>query len=154
MKQIKLRMPYTYDFPRPAVTVDAIVFSKSNGQLYVVLIKRANPPFQGDWAFPGGFVDMEESLLQAATRELSEETGLKDIALVQFYTYGDVHRDPRHRTITVVYYGFASDNLPPLAAGDDAGLAAWFPLDDLPHLAFDHDEILHQTMMKLFPYPS
>lgn len=144
-------MPYTYNFPRPAVTVDAIVFSKSEDQLFVALIRRANPPFRGDWAFPGGFVDMDESLLQAATRELAEETGLKDIQLEQFYTFGDVHRDPRHRTITVVYFGFAPDNLPQLNAGDDAGQAAWFPLDDLPHLAFDHDEILHKAMVKLFP---
>jgi 8-oxo-dGTP diphosphatase len=147
-------MPYSYNFPRPAVTVDAIVFSKSKGQLYVALIKRANPPFLGDWAFPGGFVDMDESLIQAANRELEEETGLEDISLEQFYTFGDVHRDPRHRTITVVYYGFTSDNLPPLVAGDDVGQAEWFPLDDLPYLAFDHDEILHQVRLKLFPYAS
>jgi 8-oxo-dGTP diphosphatase len=144
-------MPYTYDFPRPTVTVDAIIFSKSEDQLFVALIRRANPPFQGDWAFPGGFVDMDESLLQAATRELAEETGLKDIQLEQFYTFGDVHRDPRHRTITIVYYGFAPDILPQLTAGDDAGQAAWFPLDDLPHLAFDHGEILHKAIVKLYP---
>jgi len=144
-------MPYSYNFPRPAVTVDAIVFSKSKGQLYVALIKRTNPPFLGDWAFPGGFVDMDESLIQAANRELEEETGLKDISLEQFYTFGDVHRDPRHRTITVVYYGVAPDNLPHLFAGDDAGQAAWFSLNELPHLAFDHHEILQKAIAKLFP---
>jgi len=144
-------MTFTYNYPRPAVTVDTIVFSKSENRVYIALIKRANPPFRGDWAFPGGFVDMDESLHEAACRELAEETGLKNIQLEQFYTFGDVHRDPRHRTITVVYYGFSSGNLAPLAAGDDAGEAAWFPTDDLPHLAFDHKEILHKAIVNLFP---
>ena len=96
-------------------------------------------------------MDMDESLEQAVIRELQEETGLADIQLEQFYTFGDVHRDPRHRTITIVYVGFAPDELPLLKAGDDAGEATWFSINDLPNLAFDHDEILRKASLKLFP---
>jgi 8-oxo-dGTP diphosphatase len=144
-------MIYSYKYPRPAVTVDAIVFSKREGRLFVALIKRGNPPFRGDWAIPGGFVDMDESLPEAAARELEEETGLVGIRLEQFFTFGDVHRDPRHRTITIVYTGYTPDELPPLKAGDDAGDAAWFPMDDLPNLAFDHKEILDKIAEKTLP---
>jgi len=142
-------MPYTYKYPRPAVTVDALVFCRSGEVLYVALIRRAQPPFEGDWAFPGGFVDMEESLEQSVSRELMEETGLEGIPLEQFYTAGDVHRDPRHRTITIVYIGFTPDELPDMVAGDDAGEASWFPVDRLPALAFDHAEILNKALDKL-----
>ena len=142
-------MSYTYNYPRPAVTVDALVFSRSDDRLYIALIRRAHSPFAGDWAFPGGFVDMDESLDQAASRELQEETGLEDIVLEQFYTFGDVHRDPRHRTITVAYIGLTTEKLPALVAGDDAGEAAWFPVDSLPVLAFDHAEILSKALDKL-----
>jgi 8-oxo-dGTP diphosphatase len=142
-------MSFTYDYPRPAVTVDTIVFCREETCLFVALIQRAEPPFKGAWAFPGGFVDMDESLQEAAERELEEETGLSGIRLGQFYTYGDVHRDPRHRTITVVYIGFATETLPPLRAGDDAGEAAWFAVGDLPDLAFDHSEILRQAIDKI-----
>jgi 8-oxo-dGTP diphosphatase len=142
-------MSYTYKYPRPAVTVDALVFSRSGERYYIALIRRAHPPFEGKWAFPGGFVDMDESLEQAVNRELKEETGLEDLPLEQFYTAGDVHRDPRHRTITVTYIGFTPDKLPALVAGDDAGNAAWFPVDGLPALAFDHAEILRRALDKL-----
>ena len=142
-------MPYTYNYPRPAVTVDALVFSRSGEGFYIALIRRAHPPFQGDWAFPGGFLDMDESLDQAVSRELLEETGLEDIILEQFYTAGDVHRDPRGRTITVTFIGFTPEEIPALNAGDDAGEAAWFPVDALPALAFDHAEILQKALDKL-----
>lgn len=142
-------MSYTYKYPRPAVTVDALVFCRSRERLHIALIRRSHPPFEGDWAFPGGFVDMDESLEEAASRELLEETGLKDISLEQFYTAGDVHRDPRHRTITVAYIGFTLAELPPLVAGDDAGEAEWFPVDGLPTLAFDHADILRRALDKL-----
>jgi 8-oxo-dGTP diphosphatase len=142
-------MKYSYSHPRPAVTVDALVFSRRGEQVYIALIRRAHPPFKDQWAFPGGFVDIDESLEQAVSRELKEETSLKNIQLEQFYTFGDVHRDPRHRTITVSYIGFTSSEIPALQAGDDAGEAAWFPVDELPTLAFDHDEILRKAMEKL-----
>jgi 8-oxo-dGTP diphosphatase len=142
-------MPYTYKYPRPAVTVDALVFSRKGEGLYIALIRRAHTPFEGNWAFPGGFVDMDESLEEAVSRELKEETGLEDIPLEQFYAFGDVHRDPRHRTITVTYIGSSPEELPALVAGDDAKEAAWFPLDELPALAFDHAEILRKALEKL-----
>lgn len=142
-------MHYTYKYPRPAVTVDALIFSRRGERFYIALIRRAHPPFEGSWAFPGGFVNNDESLEQAVSRELNEETGLEDIPLEQFYTFGDVHRDPRHRTITVTYIGFTLDEIPVLVAGDDAGEAAWFPVDALPTLAFDHAEILRKALDKL-----
>jgi 8-oxo-dGTP diphosphatase len=140
---------YTYKYPRPAVTVDAIIFCRKETNLFVTLIQRANPPFEGKWAFPGGFVDMDESLEAAVERELQEETGLTGIHLEQFYTFGDVHRDPRHRTITVVYIGFADEVLPLLKAGDDAREASWFDVSKLPDLAFDHGDILRQAIVKI-----
>ncbi|MDP4291731.1 MAG: NUDIX hydrolase, partial [Bacteroidota bacterium] len=98
-------MAYTYEYPRPAVTADIVLFSRFENRDYVLLILRNNPPFQGCWALPGGFIDMDETLEESALRELAEETGLTGIRLKQFRTYGDPGRDPRHRTITVVYMG-------------------------------------------------
>lgn len=137
-------MPFTYPYPRPTVTVDCIVFQKLQDQYFVLLIRRGNEPFMGFWAIPGGFVEMDESLESAAIRELEEETGLKEIALEQFYTFGDPLRDPRHRTISVAYVGFAEDNQIP-EAGDDAAEVGWFSMDDLPQLAFDHQKILQMA---------
>lgn len=130
-----------YDYPRPMVTVDAVIFSGQNRDRRVALIRRKNNPFAGSWALPGGFLDMEETLDTAAARELKEETGLAGIPLKQFYTFGDPGRDPRGRSISVAFYGFIP--LPtPLRAADDAAEAAWFPVSDLPSVAFDHDKII------------
>lgn len=130
-----------YDYPRPMVTVDAVVFSGQDRDRQVALIRRKNNPFAGSWALPGGFLDMEETLDAAAARELEEETGLAGILLTQFYTFGDPGRDPRGRSISVAFYGFIP--LPtPLRAADDAAEAAWFPVSDLPPVAFDHDKII------------
>lgn len=132
---------YTYAYPRPMVTVDAVVFAGDTAAPQVALIRRKNEPFAGCWALPGGFVDMEEPLETAAARELAEETGLRDVPLKQFFTFGDVGRDPRGRNIAVAYLG----RLPapvPMRAGDDAGEAAWFSVQALPRLAFDHDRII------------
>lgn len=141
-------MPYTYSYPRPTVTVDCIIFQERLDQLFVALIKRNNEPFKGFWAIPGGFVDMDESLEQAAERELAEETGLRNIALEQFHAFGDPQRDPRHRTISVAFIGF-DQNLQPVLAGDDAAEAAWFNVKELPKLAFDHALILTMALEKL-----
>ncbi|NLV45500.1 MAG: NUDIX hydrolase [Candidatus Hydrogenedentes bacterium] len=123
------------------VTVDAVVFSGRDRNRQVALIRRKNNPFAGSWALPGGFLDMEETLDAAAARELEEETGLAGIPLKQFYTFGDPGRDPRGRSISVAFYGFIP--LPaPLGAADDAAEAAWFPVSDLPPVAFDHDKII------------
>lgn len=129
---------YSYHYPRPSVTVDVILVSKNNS---VLLIQRGGEPFKGQWAIPGGFIDMDESLEDACRRELEEETGLNAGKLKQFKTYGDVGRDPRGRTISVVYYSFQDEESIP-KAGDDASHAQWFPLTNLPDLAFDHELIL------------
>ena len=128
------------NYPRPAVTVDAILISSKRS---VLLIERGRDPFKGTWALPGGFVDMDESLEAACKRELEEETGILIREVKQFKTYGDVNRDPRHRTISVVFYAQTETELLP-EAGDDAANARWFPLSDLPVLAFDHARILEE----------
>ncbi len=131
-------MGFSYKYPRPAVTVDIIIVSAEN---QILLIQRLLPPFKDCWALPGGFIDMEESLIEAAERELFEETGLKNIRLEQFRSYGDVNRDPRGRTISVVFFG-AYDNRMTIKAGDDAKKVKWFDLRKLPELAFDHVKII------------
>ncbi len=135
-------MPYTYDYPRPAVTVDVAVFAKMDNETYILLINRKREPFSGYWALPGGFLNMNETLLQSARRELHEETGLQVESLQQFRTYDAVDRDPRHRTLTTVFVGFVENSLPKVAANDDAREAHWFNLKKLPPLAFDHDQII------------
>ena len=131
---------FSYNYPRPAVTVDAILVSPQNS---VLLIERGREPFKGKWALPGGFIDMDEELEIACQRELEEETGLKVGALRQFKAFGSVGRDPRHRTISVLFYAFTDTELV-ACAGDDAANAQWFPLDQLPELAFDHQQILQE----------
>ncbi|MFA7693443.1 MAG: NUDIX hydrolase [Candidatus Hydrogenedentes bacterium] len=132
---------FCYRYPRPMVTVDAVVFSELKQEQQIALIRRKNDPFAGSWALPGGFLDMDESLDAAVARELKEETGLVDIPLRQFHSFGDLGRDPRGRSISVAYLGFLAAPAP-LCAADDACDAAWFPVDKLPGLAFDHDKII------------
>ena len=135
-------MPFTYEYTSPAVTVDITIFTVRNDELNVLLIKRAETPFQGEWALPGGFVTENEGLEAAAERELVEETGVSGVYLEQLATFGAPGRDPRGHTITVAYYALIpSDNLE-LTASTDAEGVAWFGIDKLPDLAFDHDEIL------------
>jgi ADP-ribose pyrophosphatase YjhB (NUDIX family) len=133
---------------RPAVTVDVVIFSLRDGDLKVLLIRRAAPPFKGRWAIPGGYVQPDESLDEAALRELEEETGLRDVYLEQLYTFGDPQRDPRGRVITVAYFALVSDDVT-ARAGDDAAEAAWHSVYDLPDLAFDHAEILSYALRRL-----
>ncbi len=135
-------MPYTYDYPHPAVTVDVAVFAIRDGRLATVLVRRAAWPHAGKWAMPGGFVGIDESLKRAAWRELREETGLKAVHLEQLGAFGRPDRDPRERVITVVYISLApGDDLKP-EAGSDASEARLFFVDELPELAFDHAKIL------------
>ncbi len=142
-------MPFTYEYHRPAVTVDITIFTVRNDELNVLLIKRAETPFQGEWALPGGFVTENEGLEAAAERELVEETGVSGVYLEQLATFGAPGRDPRGHTITVAYYALIpSDNLE-LTASTDAEGVAWFGIDKLPDLAFDHDEILEQALDRL-----
>ncbi len=139
-------MKYTYEYPRPALTVDAVLFQKTDNELRILLIERKFAPFQGHWAFPGGFVDMDETAEDAAVRELEEETGLKDVELTQFKAYSKVNRDPRGRVVSIVFYGVVKDENCELHANDDAKEAKWFPINQLPKLAFDHEEILRDIL--------
>ena len=139
---------YTYAYPRPALTVDAIIITGESGNYWLLLIERKKEPFMGRWALPGGFVDINETLLQACLRELKEETGLELQALEQFMVFDAIDRDPRHRTISVVFYAFISDKQS-VTGSDDAERAEWFPLDKLPPLAFDHCEIMELFLSKI-----
>ncbi len=137
---------YTYKYPRPSVTVDAIIVEKKLNKL--LLIQRGNDPFAGLWALPGGFIEMDELLADSCRRELEEETKLKIGELKQFKTYDAVNRDPRGRTISVVYYAFV-DAEEKVEGSDDAINADWFPLNELPQLAFDHAEIISEFIDNL-----
>jgi 8-oxo-dGTP diphosphatase len=142
-------MKHCYDYPRPAVTADIIILKKNNNQTFVLLIERKHQPFEGMWALPGGFLDMDETLEEAAIRELHEETGISGVELNQFHTFSKVNRDPRHRTITTVFIGFADEKTVAPTAGDDAAKAQWFDLNELPLLAFDHGEVLEMVKIQL-----
>lgn len=137
-------MAYEYPFPRPAVTVDIVIFRLNDHVPEVLLIERANPPYRGQWALPGGFVDKDEPLDHAAARELQEETGLKNILLTQMHTFGDPGRDPRGHTVSVVYVGYLPEGLV-AKAGDDAAAVKWFLPDKLPPMAFDHGHIIEMA---------
>ncbi|MEI7662863.1 MAG: NUDIX hydrolase [Bacteroidota bacterium] len=139
-------MSYTYKYPHPALTVDAVVFSKPGDGLNVLLICRANEPYKDCWAFPGGFVNIDEVIDIAVYRELEEETGMSNVSLKRFDIFDAIDRDPRERTVSVVYYGFINDSNEPVKAGDDAKDAKWFSVDNLPELAFDHLMILKQIL--------
>lgn len=142
-------MPYQYEYPRGALTVDCVVFGLDEEDLKVLLIERDLEPFAGQWALPGGFVRVEESLEEAARRELEEETGLKQVFLEQLYTFGDVGRDPRERVVTVAYYALVNIRDHRVTAATDARDAAWFPVSRLPSLAFDHKRILAAALARL-----
>lgn len=143
-------MPYTYDYPRPGLTVDCVVFGLDpSSHLKVLLIKRNLPPFDDNWALPGGFVRIDESLEAAARRELQEETGVQDVFLEQLYTFGQVGRDPRDRIVTVAYYALVNLHDYTVQAATDASQAQWFAVDALPPLAFDHTEIFQVALKRL-----
>ncbi len=143
-------MPYTYDFPRPGLTADCVVFGLADdAPLQVLLIQRAKYPFERCWAVPGGFVNEGEAPLEAARREMAEETGLADLAMNQFHTFGKPGRDPRGWVVTVAHWTVVRTDRVHLQAGDDAAAARWFPLNDLPPLAFDHDEMLAKATAAL-----
>jgi 8-oxo-dGTP diphosphatase len=132
---------YTYNYPKPSVTTDCIIVRKKEGDHEILLIKRKHEPYKGKWALPGGFVEIDEDLTDGAKRELEEETGLKQIDLKQFAAYGKPDRDPRGRTISVIFYGVLTDAKQSVVAGDDASEAEWYNLNELPPLAFDHEKI-------------
>jgi 8-oxo-dGTP diphosphatase len=138
---------YTYQYPRPSVTVDACVFGVDSGALKLLLIRRAAAPFKGEWALPGGFVQMGESLDDAARRELQEETGVTPSYMEQLYTFGEPKRDPRGRVISIAYLALVK--LTEAVAASDADDARWFAVDELPDLAFDHGDIIRMAKRRL-----
>ncbi len=142
-------MAVTYQHPRPALTVDCVVFGVEEGALKVLLIQRDLEPFRGRWALPGGFVHLDETLDQAALRELREETGLDRVYLEQLYTFGRVDRDPRERVVSVAYCALVRLMDHQVKAATDARAAAWFALEDVPKLAFDHQEIVQVAKERL-----
>ena len=138
---------YCYKYPHPAVTTDCVIFGFDGSELQALLIERGIEPFKGKWAFPGGFLNMDETAGEGALRELKEETGLENAYIEQFNTYSDPGRDPRERVITIAHYALV--RIQEVKGGDDAAKAQWFPIDEVPQLAFDHDKILRDAMRKL-----
>ena len=137
-------MEYTYKYPKPAVTADCVVMTKESVP-QVLLIERGADPYKGCWAFPGGFMNMDETTEQCAIRELEEETGMRITDLQQIGAYSKVDRDPRGRTITVAYLAIV-DAPVDVTGQDDAAKAQWFPIDALPPLAFDHEDIMRDAI--------
>ena len=138
-------MAYTYEYPRPMLCVDMVILRKLEEQTEILLIKRGHEPYQNHWALPGGFIEMEEDLIESAYRELEEETNITNVELQQLKTYGKPGRDPRGRTISVVFGGFLEVEQE-AQAGDDASEAEWYFIDELPKLAFDHDLIVQESL--------
>src|SRR5690349_11282367 len=143
------KKPYCYEYPRPSVTVDIILFHRDGERIEVLLIKRARDPFKGAWAFPGGFVDEGESLEQAAARELKEETGLEGVKMEQLAAFGDPGRDPRGHTVSVAFVALL-DRAAEATGADDAEDAQWHSALRPPRLAFDHKKILRQALDRVF----
>lgn len=142
-------MAYSYEHPRPAVAVDCVVFGLDDGSLKLLLIRRGLKPFKDDWALPGGFVRMAETLDDAARRELSEEAGLKNVFLEQLYTFGEPDRDPRERVISVAYYALVKPSDHDAHSSTDANEARWFEVAHTPRLAFDHSLIVATALARL-----
>jgi 8-oxo-dGTP diphosphatase len=141
---------YVYEWPRPMVTVDAVVFRRATGGTEVLLINRKHEPYKGKWAVPGGFIEMDEELEAAVARELQEETGLTAVKLQQMRTFGKCGRDPRGRQISIAFTGTVNEGQDKIKAGDDAVKAQWFDIENLPEdLAFDHDEMIACGIEKL-----
>ncbi len=138
---------FHYKYPHPAVTTDCVIFGFDGESLKVLLIERGYDPYKGCWAFPGGFLEMDESADEGARRELKEETGLETAYVKQFHTFSTPDRDPRERVISVAYYSLV--RISEVRGMDDAAQAKWFPLDAVPQLAFDHREMLHLATEEL-----
>ena len=140
---------YTYEYPHPAVTTDCVVFGFDGETLNLLLINRGIEPYKGCWALPGGFMKMDETAEEGALRELQEETGVKDIYIEQLQAFSTVNRDPRERVITIAFLAFVRQEKYEVIAGDDAAKAQWFPINELPELAFDHKKIITVALDKL-----
>lgn len=140
---------FTYKHPHPAVTVDCVVFGFDDADLKLLLIQRKLEPFKSRWALPGGFVRLDEDLETAARRELADETGITSLYLEQLYSFGDPKRDPRERVISIAYYALVKLADHQLRAASDAAEVAWFPVAELPKLAFDHEKIVEAALRRL-----
>ncbi len=140
---------YQYRYPHPAVTADAVVFGYDGRQLHLLLIERGIDPFKGSWALPGGFMKLTETIEQCARRELREETGVADVYLEQFHVFSAPRRDPRERVVTVAFFALVRKADYHVIAADDAANASWFPLAELPPLAFDHADIIAEARVRL-----
>ena len=140
---------YQYEYPHPAMTADSVVFGFDGRMLHVLLIERGIEPYRGSWALPGGFMKIDETIEQCAQRELHEETNVTNVFLEQFHVFSRVGRDPRERVVTVAFYALVRKSDFKIIAGDDAAKALWFELDELPPLAFDHDEIIKMARERL-----
>ena len=144
-------MAFKYEFERPGLTVDCVIFGLDLEEetLKVMLIQRDVEPYEGGWAIPGGFVRRGETLMEAASRELEEETGIEDVFLEQLYTFGDPNRDPRGWIVSVAYYALVSPDKHRIHATADARQAKWFPVTSVPRLAFDHQDILDKALERV-----
>ena len=140
-------LKYCYKYPHPSVTTDCVIFGFDGSKLKVLLVQRGNEPYKGRWAFPGGFMNIDESAEEGALRELQEETGLRGAYIRLFHTFTEVRRDPRERVISIAYYALVK--MQEVKSGDDATDAQWFDLDNMPPLAFDHEQILSKAEQAL-----
>jgi 8-oxo-dGTP diphosphatase len=140
---------YWYKYPRPAVTTDSVIFGFDGIGLNVLLIKRGIEPFKGRWAFPGGFMNMGETAEECARRELREETGVENVYMEQLQAFSRVDRDPRERVVTIAFYALVRPSDYEVIGGDDADEARWFHTNDMPELAFDHDDIFKVALERL-----
>ena len=141
------KLKYCYQYPHPALAADCVIFGLDNNDLKILLIQRGQDPHKDKWAFPGGFMNMDETIEQCARRELEEETGLKDVAIEQFYTLSEVNRDPRERVLSVAHYTII--RLSDVKGGDDAVKAKWFKIKEIPPLAFDHDFMFQKAIQTI-----
>lgn len=141
--------PFSYEYPRPALTVDSVVLADDGERLHALLIERGSSPFAGSWALPGGYVEMTETLEEAVHRELEEETGLTGIALEQLHAFGALDRHPTERVVSVAYFAVVKLGEHTPRAGSDALRVAWFPVEQVPPLAFDHTRILEAALARV-----
>ncbi|MDR2083606.1 MAG: NUDIX hydrolase [Bacteroidales bacterium] len=148
-----MQAKYCYRFPHPSVTSDCVVFAFDGKELFVLLIERGNEPYKGYWAFPGGFMEIDEPAENTAVRELKEETGLSISKIQQLQAFSAVHRDPRERVVSIIFYSLMKFKDRNVSGCDDATKAQWFKINNLPKLAFDHDKafimIKHRLKTKL-----
>ena len=138
---------FCYRYPHPAVTTDNVIFGFDGEALNVLLIQRGMEPHKGRWAFPGGFLNMDETAEEGAARELKEETDVEDVYLEQLQAFSTVDRDPRERVITIAYYALVRQKDYHVIGADDAADARWFKLKELPPLAFDHEYLIEMALI-------